>query len=123
VITRQTLLIYNFGIAIAFLMMGALSLVTYEQLIDRPAIQPPFDASSLKAISEETDLDRLRARATFYFELGRDLKRARYADSDTGARDFRIVCFLIGGILVLGGAMTAWATKPPKAPKMAAPTA
>src|ERR1043165_3014419 len=99
-------------------MMGALSLLTYEHLIDRPAIQPPFDASSLSAINEETDVDPLRARAHFYFGVGRDLKRAPYAGSDSGARDFRIVCFLIGGILVLGGALTAVATRPPKSPKM-----
>ena len=42
----------------------------------------------------------------FYFELGRDLKRARYSDTDTLARDFRFLCFLLGAIFVVGGAIS-----------------
>jgi hypothetical protein len=122
-ITRQTLLLYNFGLAIVFLMIGALSLLAYERLVDRPVIQPPFDPTSLKAIKEETDVDRLRNQAAFYFELGRDLKRARYADTDTGARDFRIVCFLVSGILAIGGAMVIIFTRPEVPKKATAPTA
>jgi hypothetical protein len=125
VITRQALLIYNFGLAIAFVVIGALSLLTYERFVDRPVILPPFDSASLKAIKDETDPERLRMHAAFYFELGRDLKRARYADTDTGARDFRIVCFLVGGILTLGGFMVIALTKAPRAAahKATAPTA
>src|SRR5580765_7712905 len=104
-------------------MMGALSLLAYERLIDRPVIQPPFDPSLLTVIKVETDIERLRSKAAFYFELGRDLKRARYADSDTGARDFRIVCFLIAGFLAIGGGMIMIFTRPEVAKKAAAPTA
>jgi len=123
VITRQTLLLYNFGLAIAFVLMGTLSLLAYERLIDRPVIQPPFDPSSLTVIKEEADIERLRAKAAFYFELGRDLKRARYADSDTGARDFRIVCFLVAGLMAIGGVMLMIFTRPEAPKKAAAPTA
>jgi hypothetical protein len=124
VITRQALLIYNFGLAIAFVAIGLLSLLAYERLMDRPVIMPPFDQASLAAIKEEADPERLRTQAAFYFELGRDLKRARYADTDTGARDFRVVCFLIGALLTAGGFMIMAATKPPAAPqKASAPTA
>jgi len=123
VITRQTLLLYNFGLAIAFVLMGALSLLAYESVMDRPVIQPPFDPSSLTVIKEETDIERLRAKAAFYFELGRDLKRARYADSDTGARDFRIVCFLVAGLMTIGGLMLMIFTRPEEPKKATAPTA
>ena len=122
-ITRQTLLLYNFGLAIAFVVMGALSLLTFERLIDRPVIQPPFDPASLTAIKEETDLDRLRSKAAFYFELGRDLKRARYADTDTGARDFRIVCFLVAGLMAIGGVLLMVFTRAEVPKKASAPTA
>ena len=122
-ITRQTLLLYNFGLAIAFVLMGTLSLLTFERLIDRPVIQPPFDPASLTAIKEETDVDRLRSKAAFYFELGRDLKRARYADTDTGARDFRIVCFLVAGLLAIGGVLLNIFTRPDVTNKATAPTA
>ena len=123
IITRQTLLLYNFGLALAFIFMGALSLLTFERLMDRPVIQPPFDSVSLTVIKEETDIERLRSKAAFYFELGRDLKRARYADTDTGARDFRIVCFLVAGLLAIGGVLLIIFTRPEIAKKVAAPTA
>src|SRR5262245_26715102 len=103
--------------------MGALSLLTFERLIDRPVVQPPFDPSSLTVIREETDVDKLRAKAAFYFELGRDLKRARYSDADTGARDFRIVCFLVAGLLAIGGGMIVIFTRAEAPKKATAPTA
>ena len=122
-ITRQTLLLYNFGLAIAFVLMGALSLLTFERVIDRPVIQPPFDPTSLTVIKEETDVEKLRAKAAFYFELGRDLKRARYSDADTGARDFRVVCFLVAGLMAIGGGMLMIFTRPETPKKATAPTA
>ena len=106
--TKRTLLIYNFGLALIFAVVGALSLLTFEHFLIRPAtVIPPFDAASLKAIQEEPDMEKLRARAAFYFELGRDLKRARYSDTDALVRDFRFLCFLLGGIFAVSGAMSA----------------
>jgi len=105
--SKRTLLIYNFGLALMFLVVGMLTMATFEQFLNRPAAAiPPFDAASAKAIHEEADLERLRARAAFYFELGRDLKRARYSDTDTLVRDFRFLCFLLGAIFTVGGAMS-----------------
>ena len=110
-ITRRTLLIYNFGIALTFVVIGALSLLTFEQFLNKPAILPPFDPASATAIHEEPDIERLRTRAAFYFELGRDLKRARYSDTDTLVHDFRYLCFLLGAIFALGGAMAILVTR------------
>ena len=105
--TKRTLLIYNFGLALLFVVVGALTMATFEHFLTRPAAAiPPFDAASSNAIHEELDLERLRARAAFYFELGRDLKRARYSDTDTLVRDFRFLCFLLGAIFAVGGAMS-----------------
>jgi len=107
VFTKQTLLIYNFGLAVLFVAIGALTMATFEHFLSRPAAAiPPFDAASSKAILEEQDIERLRTRASFYFELGRDLKRARYSDTDTLVRDFRSLCFLLGAIFAVGGAMS-----------------
>jgi hypothetical protein len=107
VFTKRTLLIYNFGLALLFAVIGALSLLTFEHFLNRPAtVVPPFDAASLKAIQEEPDLEKLRSRAAFYFGLGRDLKRARYSDTDTFVRDFRFLCFLLGAIFAVGGTMS-----------------
>ena len=110
-ITRRTLLIYHFGIAMLFLVIGALSLLTFEHFLSRPVVLPPFDPASAKVIQEEQDVERLRSQAAFYFELGRDLKRARYSDTDTLIRDFRSLCFLLAAIFAAGGAMSLQATK------------
>ena len=105
--TKRTLLIYNFGLAVLFLIVGALTVSTFEHFLNRPAAAiPPFDAASAKAIHEEQDIEHLRARATFYFELGRDLRKARYSDTDTLVRDFRFLCFLLGAIFAVGGMMS-----------------
>ena len=110
--TKRTLLIYNFGLALLFLIVGALTVSTFEHFLNRPAAAiPPFDAASAKAILEEPDLERLRARATFYFELGRDLRKARYSDTDTLVRDFRFLCYLLGAIFAIGGTMAFVAVK------------
>jgi len=105
------LLIYNFGIATIFVVIGMLSLLTFEHLLSKPAIMPPFDPASAQAIHDEQDIERLRHRAAFYFELGRDLKRARYSDTDTLIHDFRYLCFLLGAVFSLGGAMSFLVTR------------
>ena len=110
--TKRTLLIYNFGLAMLFVVIGALSLFTFEHFLNRRAVAiPPFDIASLQAIRSEQDMEKLRTRATFYFELGRDLKRARYSDTDTLVRDFRFLCFLLGAIFAVGGGMSVLTMK------------
>jgi cytochrome c biogenesis protein CcdA len=111
-ITRRTLLIYNFGIALIFVAIGVLSLLVLDPFTNRSAIVPPFDPASHAAIQEEKDVEHLRSRATFYFELGRELKRARYSDSNSLFSEFRYFCFLLGAIFALGGTMCLLATKP-----------
>jgi hypothetical protein len=107
VFTKRTLLIYNFGLALLFLVIGMLTMATFEHFLNRPpAAIPPFDAASAQAIRTEQEIEQLRSRAVFYFELGRDLKRARYSDTDTLVRDFRYLCFLLGAIFTVGGAMS-----------------
>jgi hypothetical protein len=110
-ISRNTLLIYNFGLALTFLVLGALTTVTFEHFMNRPAAIPPFDDASVKAIHEEQDMEKLRARAMFYFGLGKDLKRARYSDTDALIRDFRFLCFLLGAIFLAGGTISYATTK------------
>ena len=112
-VTRRTLLIYNFGIGLLFVVVGALTLAVFEPFLFRPTIVPPFDSASQTAIKAETDIERLRDQATFYFGLGRDLKRARYSDTDTLVRDFRFLCFLLGAIFAVGGAMSLDALRTP----------
>jgi len=111
VITRRTLIIYNFGAALLFAAIGALSLLSFDQFLSRPAALPPFDPASAKVIQEEPDIERLRSHAAFYFDLGRELKRARYSDTDSLVRDFRSLCFLLTIAFAVGGALSLKATK------------
>ena len=105
-ITPRLLVFYNFGIALLFVGIGVMSLLVFEPLVMRTTVVPPFDQASLVSIQEEKDIERLRTRSLFYFELGRDLKRARYSDTDQLFADLRKVCFFIAGAFVVGGALT-----------------
>jgi hypothetical protein len=105
------LIIYNFGAALLFAVIGALSLLSFDHLLSRPAALPPFDPASAKVIQEEPDIERLRSHAAFYFDLGRELKRARYSDTDSLIRDFRSLCFLLTIAFAVGGALSLKATK------------
>ena len=102
-ITPRLLLLYNFGLAILFAAIGLLSMLAFEPVINRAAIVPPFDSASRQAIHEEQDMERLRSRAAYYFELGRDLKRARYVDAGTLYADARRLCFVVSVAFILGG--------------------
>jgi hypothetical protein len=113
-ITRRTLLLYNFGIALIFVLIGVLSLVALDPFTNR-TILPPFDRASHEAIQEDKDLESLRERATFYFELGRDLKSARYIDSDTLFHDVRSLCFILAAVFSLGGVLALLVTRKPPA--------
>jgi hypothetical protein len=104
-ITRRTLAIYNFGLALLFLLVGLVGLYALESA-NRPAAVPPFDKASQVAIAEDQDVERLRARALFYFELARDLKRARYSDQDSYLGGFRTVFFIAAIVFAIGGLMT-----------------
>ena len=104
-ISRRTLVIYNFGLALMFLLVGLIGIYALEAA-NRPVAVPPFDQASQVAIAEEKEIERLRARATFYFELARDLKRARYSDQDSYFGGFRTVFFIAAIIFAIGGLMT-----------------
>jgi len=114
VITPRLLVLYNFGIAFLFVVIGLLSLFIFEPLVTRAQIVPPFDPASQKAMQEETDIEKLRSRAIFYFELGRDLKRARYSDTDTLFADMRKVCFMISIAFALGGVLVLRVLRTPR---------
>ncbi|MBV8029931.1 MAG: hypothetical protein JO035_00325 [Betaproteobacteria bacterium] len=104
-ITPRLLLIYNFGIAMLFVLTGIVSATAIEPLLNRQVVLPPFDNASQQAIREEKDLEHLRTRTLFYFELARDLKQARYSDTDTLFSDLRKICFAIALAFAVGGGL------------------
>ena len=104
VISRRALLLFNFGVAIFFLAAGfvaayALDVIRPNRLVTSAA----FDAASLTAIAEEQDLDRLRSRTRFYFEVARDLRKTRTQDSEQAFHELRLFAFAVAALFALGG--------------------
>lgn len=105
-ISGRTLLLYNFSIAAIFLVVALFSAVALEPLVSKPALLPPFDAASHQAVHTEKDIELLRNRAAFYFELARGLKEARYADTSVLFSDLRRFCVALALAFAVGGVLT-----------------
>jgi hypothetical protein len=108
VVTRRALLIYHFGIALILLSIGFVTVYAGDAMKQSSRLTelPNFDATSRKAIEEQQDLDPLRARALFYFDLAHELKKARNTDSTRYFYDARTVVWVLAALFVLGGLMT-----------------
>jgi hypothetical protein len=105
-ITRRTLLLYNFGIAGLLVFIGLLSMVGADaSQIKRLNDLPNFNAEARAFITDETDIERLRSRSVFYFEVARDLKRARTDDSSRVFKDASTLAFFVAILFALSGGM------------------
>jgi hypothetical protein len=105
-ITRRTLFILNLGIALVFVAIGLVS--EYTLSISRPTEvgeMPAFRAAIRKAIVEERDLEALRVKAAFYFDLARDLRTARSQDSERMFYDARLLAFVVAALFAAVGLM------------------
>lgn len=105
-ISGRTLLFYNFSIAAIFVLVALFSAFALEPLFSKPALLPPFDAASHQAIHTEKDIELLRNRAAFYFELARGLKEARYADTSVLFSDMRKISIALGLAFAVGGILS-----------------
>jgi hypothetical protein len=105
-ITRRTLLLYNFGIAGLLVFIGAMSILGADAAqIKRLNDLPNFNAESRGYIADEQDIEKLRQRSLFYFDVARDLKRARTDDSHQVFRDASTLAFFVATLFAVGGAM------------------
>ena len=105
-ITRRTLLLYNFGIAALLVFIGLLSMVGADaSQIKRLNDLPNFNAEARAFITDETDIERLRSRSVFYFEVARDLKRARTDDSSKVFKDASTLAFFVAALFAVGGVL------------------
>lgn len=108
-VTRQTLLLYHFGACAAFVVMGLLSPYVIEAFlptVGKEVNLPPLRATALKELRETQDMERLRAQAVFYYELSRDFKRAQSAVEQEEVHAVRFICYILAGVLGLGGLLT-----------------
>jgi len=106
-------MIYNFGIAFIFLAIGLLTVHTMDVI--RPNRQVEGQALvklSRDAILEEKDLELLRSRTVFYFELAQDLRKAKTEEIEQGFYDLRLVTFVVAGIFTVGGLLLLALPKP-----------
>jgi hypothetical protein len=105
-ITRRTLLLYNFGIAGLLAFIGAMSIVGADAAqIKRLNDLPNFNAESRAYINDEPDLEKLRNRSLFYFDVARDLKRARSDDNSKVFKDASTLAFFVAVLFAISGAM------------------
>lgn len=105
-ITPRTLLLYNFGIAGLLAFIGAMSILGADAAqIKRLNDLPSFNAESRAYITDETEIERLRGRAVFYFDVARDLKRARTDDSGKVFKDASTLAFFVAALFAIGGVM------------------
>jgi hypothetical protein len=113
-ITRRTLLIFNFGVAVLFAIVGMLSI--YVMSVVQPgsgqiAVPPAFNTSALQAISEEKDVEQLRSKTVFYYELARDFRKARHAATEGYLYDVRLLSFFVAGLFTIGGLLVTVPSK------------
>lgn len=115
-VTRRALLIYNFGIALILVVVGFVSVYAAEALQQpsRLTEMPTFDSDSRQALEQQPDLELLRARALFYFDLARELKKARSVDTTRLFYDARTLAIMVAGLFVLGGVMVLVLPDPTK---------
>jgi hypothetical protein len=103
-ITRRTLLLYNFGIAGLLVFIGAMSILGADAAqIKRLNDLPSFNAEARGYITDEKDLELLRTRSVFYFEVARDLKRARTEDGQKVFKDVSTLAFFVAALFGVGG--------------------
>ena len=86
--------------------IGALSMVGADAAqIKRLNDLPSFNAEARAFITDEPDLERLRSRSVFYFDVARDLKRARTDDSSRVFKDASTLAFFVAALFAISGAL------------------
>jgi len=119
VVTHRALVIYNFGIALILFAIGLASVLAGDnaaQQSSRLTQLPTFDEGSRQALEQQADLEQLRARTLFYFDLAKELKRARNIDTTRYFYDARTAVWILATLFVLAGLMVLTLPREPKVP-------
>ncbi|HZQ75175.1 MAG TPA: hypothetical protein VFB08_19835 [Burkholderiales bacterium] len=118
-VTHRALVIYNFGIALILFAIGLASVLAGDnaaQQSSRLTQLPTFDEGSRQALEQQADLEQLRARTLFYFDLAKELKRARNIDTTRYFYDARTAVWILATLFVLAGLMVLTLPREPKVP-------
>jgi hypothetical protein len=107
-VTRRTILIFNFGVAALFLIVGGLSIYVQGVLQPDPShlrVPPAFDVPAMQSILDEKDEEQLRSKALFYYQLARDFRKARYEANEGYLSELRWLSFFVAGLFAIGGGL------------------
>ena len=108
-LTRRTLLLFNFGMVLIFVAVGIVS--DYALGLAQPAqeqgAQRLFDQTKVQSIKDETDLERVRGQALYYMDLARDMQARKYDEADLKYYDVGRVAYFAGAAFVLAGLLIA----------------
>jgi hypothetical protein len=105
-VTRRTLLLYNFGIAALLVFIGVMGIVGADAAqIRRLNDLPNFNNEAQAYVTDEQDIEKLRTRTQFYFGVARDLKRARTDDSSKVFKDASTLAFFVATLFAVGGVL------------------
>jgi hypothetical protein len=119
-VSLRTLLLYNFGMALIFVIVGLLSIysidVTKPGRIEESA---NFSKNARLAIEHEQAADTLRARALFYFDGAREFRLARIQDEVGVYSDVRTLSFGVAVLFVIGAILALLLLPPGKASPVA----
>jgi len=103
VVSLKSVLLLNFGAALAFSLLGMLSVYSGTLLpADKYRNVPMFDAAE-RAAMDQAEPSRERAQAMYYFDSARELSRARSGDTERYLADVRLLCFTAAILFALGG--------------------
>jgi hypothetical protein len=103
-VSLRSLLLYNFGFAVVFLIIGSLSVYTLDYIKPNRANESPVLANKARlSIESEQMIEVVRGQALFYFDVARDMRRARVDDETGTFYDVRILSFAVAGLFALGG--------------------
>ncbi len=116
-VSRRSLLLFNFGIAVVFIVIGSLSVYSLDLVRPNRASEPTAFAKDARlAIAEEQSIDAVRARTLYYFDIARDMRRARLRDEVETYNDVRILSFVVAGLFLVGGALALLLPAPQEVP-------
>jgi hypothetical protein len=112
-IKLRTLLLFNFGVALVFLLIAGLS--TYSLDLVRPnraREHAAFSGESKLAVVEEQSIDQLRSRALFYFDIARNIRLARMQDEVRVFNDAQFLSFAVAILFLASGILAILLPRP-----------
>jgi hypothetical protein len=105
-VSRRTLLLFNFGAGLTFLVMGLLSphvIAVLFPSLGEVIVLPTMSPTARLDMATTQNIEHLRAQGLFFFDLAMDLKRA-LADAEGREIDaVRYACFLLAALAGVGG--------------------